>query len=135
VTPQIYNNLKLPKMNTNAGKRTFAFLATNERNLLPDSVRCSASFSSFRKNYLTVAFSKLKDNWSDFPCLGLVVYNNLRSYHFNPMYIFLDLVTLYIGIYRLSTRKYMHAETLALLTKHYVFWIWRIESIVVMVTR
>jgi hypothetical protein len=22
----------------------------------------------------------------------------------------------------------MHAETLALLTKHYVFWIWRIES-------
>jgi len=32
-------NLKLPKANTNSGKRTFAFLASSEWNLLPDNVK------------------------------------------------------------------------------------------------
>ena len=38
--------------NTNSGKRTFAFLASSEWNLLPDYVTTSTSLSSFKRNYL-----------------------------------------------------------------------------------
>ena len=54
-------NLKLPKVNTNFGKRTFAFLASSECNLLPINVKNYFSLSSFRKNSITMAFSKLRD--------------------------------------------------------------------------
>ena len=53
-------NLKLPKVNTNFGKRIFAFLASSECNLLPVNVKNYSSLSSFRKNSITMAFSKLR---------------------------------------------------------------------------
>ena len=44
-------NLKLPKANTNSDKRTFAFLASSEWKLLPDSVKTSTLLSgSFKRN-------------------------------------------------------------------------------------
>ena len=55
-------NLKLPKANTNSGKRTFAFLASSEWNLLPDYVKTSTSLSSFKKKLFDgVAFFHLKE--------------------------------------------------------------------------
>ena len=54
--------LKLPKANTNSGKRTFAFLASSEWNLLPDYVKTSTSLSSFQKKLFDgVAFFHLKE--------------------------------------------------------------------------
>ena len=51
-THRARRKLKLPKANTNSGKRTFAFLASSEWNLLPDYVTTSTSLSSFKRNYL-----------------------------------------------------------------------------------
>jgi hypothetical protein len=53
----------------------------------------------------------------------------------SPLRLFGSLIILKIKsinvcllLFKLYIRKYMHAETLAL-PKHYIFWIWRIESI------
>ena len=54
-------NLKLLKANTNSSKRTFAFLASSEWNLLSDSVKTSTSLSLFKRNYSKMAFSNLKE--------------------------------------------------------------------------
>jgi len=61
-TRRARRNLLLPKANTNSGKRTFAFLASSEWNLLPDGVKTSTSLSSFKRNYLRMAYSNLKEN-------------------------------------------------------------------------
>ena len=50
-THRARRKLKLPKANTNSGKRTFAFLASSEWNLLPDYVTTSTSLSSFKRKY------------------------------------------------------------------------------------
>jgi len=55
-------NLKLPKANTNSGKRTFAFLASSELNLLPDYVKPQHRFPRSKKKLFDgVAFFHLKE--------------------------------------------------------------------------
>ena len=49
-TRRARRNLKLPKANTNYGKRAFAFLSSSEWKLLRDYVKTSTTLS--KKNYL-----------------------------------------------------------------------------------
>ena len=65
-THRARRKLKLPKANTNSGKRTFAFLASSEWNLLPDYVTTSTSLSSFKRNYLMACPSSMSKKADSF---------------------------------------------------------------------
>ena len=53
----VNNSLKLPKVNNNSGKRTFAFMAATDS--LDIELRSSSSLPQFRRAYLKMAFTKL----------------------------------------------------------------------------
>ena len=55
------NNLVLPRVSTNSGKRSFCFLAASDWNSLDVDIRNSSTLSQFRNAYLNMAFSNLAE--------------------------------------------------------------------------
>ena len=55
------NNLVLPRVNTNSGKRSFSFLASSDWNSLDVDIRNASTLSQFRNAYLNMAFSNLAE--------------------------------------------------------------------------
>jgi hypothetical protein len=53
------NNLVLPRVSTNSGKRSFSFLAVSDWTSL--DIRNASTLSQFRNAYLNMAFSKIAE--------------------------------------------------------------------------
>ena len=55
------NDLVLPRVSTNSGKRSFSFLAASDWNSLDVDIRNASTLSQFRNAYLNMAFSNLAE--------------------------------------------------------------------------